>query len=375
MSTSLKAVLLVTLLVGVHLKSATINLTKDIKAKKTTEDGFLSNDSDDLPLGNFQNASYYGNVGFGKDAATGEINYIPVIFDTGSSWLWSATTGCACDAPQSGKYFNVQDSDFKSSGHDTTLNYGSGSAAGPVGTMTICLNEELCYDDQTIVAATSDSQMNGYASGIFGLSHKAGANNTPTLIDNLYDSGKLDERVFTVELRNENAQSSITIGKTSYENVKPGSTFSYANLLSGPEYSWYYTFNIEKVKLGSSVASNHLAIADTGTSLLCIPPSIADPFFQDSAFDGCEQTEGIYVCECSARDQFPNLEFTINGTTFDVTPEQYILPNEGNTCVVGIETFTPQGGLIVLGDVFLRTVVAVFDLQNESVGFAPATYA
>jgi len=135
----------------------------------------------------------------------------------------------------------------------------------------------------------------------------------------------------------------------------------------------YYSLNIEKIQLGSSVATNHKAIADTGTSLLAIPPEVADPFFKEPAFEYATLDQGTYILECSNIDKFPSLEFTIGGTAFEVKAEQYILPLEENYCQVGIMTYTPPNGLIVLGDVFLRTVVAVFDLQNETIGFAPAT--
>eukprot|EP00357_Protocruzia_adherens_P028493 CAMPEP_0114983644 /NCGR_PEP_ID=MMETSP0216-20121206/6817_1 /TAXON_ID=223996 /ORGANISM="Protocruzia adherens, Strain Boccale" /LENGTH=371 /DNA_ID=CAMNT_0002345655 /DNA_START=21 /DNA_END=1136 /DNA_ORIENTATION=- len=370
MSTGFKSLLLVTLVVGVHLQSATIELHKQVRQ----QDGkFLSLASGVVDLGNKNNLSYYGQIGFGKNTQTGEINWAPVIFDTGSSWLWVATEGCECSGVGSGVYVNLKDTDFKSSNQEVKLAYGKGQGQGELGTMTIYLTEEVSYAHQAMIGMQSDSGFNGgYTSGIFGLSHKAGANNTPTLIDNLYANGTIAQKLFTISLRNESQQSLITVGEVSYTNVVAGAEFKYVNLNLTSSDKYYYTFLVDEVQLGSTTASNHYAIADTGTSLLCIPPTLADPFFEDSAFDGCDNQNGLRICECSARSSFPSLKFTIGGTVYEITNEEYLIEDQGY-CVVGIETITPPGGLIVLGDIFLRNVVAVFDLGNETVGFAPAT--
>ena len=85
----------------------------------------------------------------------------------------------------------------------------------------------------------------------------------------------------------------------------------------------------------------------------------------------------------------PNIGFEMGGTTFELTPHQYIIKvcissiillftilkesSEGETfCLVGLQGFDQGEPLWILGDVFIGAYYTEFDVTNRRVGFAPS---
>lgn len=80
-----------------------------------------------VPLQDFMNAQYYGNVDIGTPGQT-----FKVIFDTGSSNLWVPSSKCPdCNHA---KYDHTRSATYRANGTRFEIHYGSGSLSGFVST-------------------------------------------------------------------------------------------------------------------------------------------------------------------------------------------------------------------------------------------------
>ncbi|MCJ1224429.1 hypothetical protein MMC12_001074 [Toensbergia leucococca] len=107
-------------------------------------------------------------------------------------------------------------------------------------------------------------------------------------------------------------------------------------------------------------------IVDSGTTLLYLPTGQADAI--NALFDPpavYSDDVGAYVVDCNAKA--PELGVQIGGEVFFISPLDLILNSEGS-CFTGVDD--GGDGPYILGDVFLKNVVAVFDVGASEMRFA-----
>lgn len=114
-------------------------------------------------------------------------------------------------------------------------------------------------------------------------------------------------------------------------------------------------------------STNFPAIVDSGTTLIYLPTELAaeinDLYDPPSVYI---EEEGVYENYCDATP--PTFAVRINGTDFYINAADMILNGAGDEdpetggCITGIQ----DGGTgpFILGDVFLKNVVAVFDVVS-----------
>ena len=114
-------------------------------------------------------------------------------------------------------------------------------------------------------------------------------------------------------------------------------------------------------------ASQVQVIVDSGTTLVYLPTGIADAV--NALFDPpavYSEDEGAYVVDCSA--EAPEFGVTIGSQTFFINGQDLILSNGDGTCISGVDD--AGDSLSILGDVFLKNVLAVFDVGASEMRFA-----
>lgn len=113
------------------------------------------------------------------------------------------------------------------------------------------------------------------------------------------------------------------------------------------------------------------AIVDSGTTLVYLSDELADAVAK--AFDppgGLNETIGLYTVPCGATP--PIFGASIGGKVFNVNPADLVLQSNKNTCLSGVQG--NHGGLWILGDVWMKAVLCVFDIGASRMGFAGRQY-
>ncbi|KAK6472011.1 gastricsin-like isoform X2 [Huso huso] len=327
------------------------------------------------PLMNYADMSYYGPITIGTPAQS-----FYVLFDTGSSNLWVASTYCSSQACTNHPVFDpTQSSTWSSNGQSFSLQYGTGSLTGVFGYDTVTIGG-IAISNQEVGLSTNEPGTNFvYAQfdGILGLAYPsiAAGGETPVM-DTMMQQNLLQANIFAFYLSQNEAQGSeVTFGGVD-QSQYTGDIY-WTDVTS--ETYWQIGingFSINNQETGWC-SGGCQAIVDTGTSLLTCPQQYLGYLQQ---YIGAQANEnGEYIIDCNNLANMPTISFNINGVNFPLPPSAYTIVNNQNGqqyCTSGIMgTYLPsQNGqpLWILGDVFLRQYYSVYDRQNNSVGFAAA---
>jgi hypothetical protein len=113
------------------------------------------------------------------------------------------------------------------------------------------------------------------------------------------------------------------------------------------------------------------AIVDSGTSLFYAPDYVANlhasQFIPPAVFD---VNNNVWSVQCNAIP--PVFGVVIKGKVFYVNPADMILQYSATECIAGIQP--NNGGLVILGDVWMKSVVSVFDIGAQMMRFAAREY-
>ncbi|KAL8836054.1 MAG: hypothetical protein Q9170_003067 [Blastenia crenularia] len=141
-----------------------------------------------------------------------------------------------------------------------------------------------------------------------------------------------------------------------------------------PEYE-YYTITLDGFSYGNQteVSMSTEAIVDSGTSLTFLPRDIAiainklfvpRPYLSDLA-------SNQWTVDCAAKA--PKVGISIANHTFFINPTDLIIKHTDGSCITGI-VWSGANRPAILGDVFLKNVLAVFDVGASEIRFASREY-
>lgn len=341
-----------------------------------------------------------------------------VIIDTGSSDTWLATTGFTCVNQTDnatlteadcyfGPLFQIDSSFTQIPDENFNITYADGEYLnGVVGFDSVTVAGIVVPKQEVGVVYLAAWDGDGISSGLMGLAFptltsaypgtnvSADENNNvtdnaatyPSIIDTIFEIDNLTQQMFSIALSRDEANTSyggvIAIGgipDLTDPTINASSTFVTTPIVvlatqfidpSQPQIQ-FYTIDITSISYGpadssslSTVLQGAQFIVDSGTTLVYIPTPEALAFnalFDPPAY-GYNET-GLFFVDCNATA--PSFAVTIAGETFEFNPFDLVMYAGDGECISGVQD---AGDLpdttYILGDTFLRNVLAVFDWGN-----------
>lgn len=130
------------------------------------------------------------------------------------------------------------------------------------------------------------------------------------------------------------------------------------------QFNPYRTTNPKKKPLYDLSIS---AIVDSGTSLLYAPNDVANAAASGFSPPGIyDQNSATYYVNCTATP--PTFGVAVGTKIFYVNAADMIVYSSATECISGVQP--KNGGLTILGDVWMKNVISVFDIGAEMMRFA-----
>eukprot|EP00741_Cyanophora_paradoxa_P004763 tig00000828_g4621.t1 len=350
--------------------TGTAGSTLTVKAVATAS---VATGDNSATIRNLANAQYSVPVSIGSPAQT-----FYLLVDTGSTDTWVINSNCTNCRARSTKYTSSASSTYAKDGRPFSIQYGSGAVEGVIGKETVSM-AGFSAAGQAIGLAHSSSGLGSSISGILGLAFPSIATPAmrPPLFDSIMTAHALAANVFTLTLADTTAESTLRIG-----GYPSGLTYYDLPLLSQD----YWAVAMPRLTVGTAGANLCLratckAIVDSGTSLFIGPTAViqsilsllaaAAPASATSAASGATRT-----WDCSGTQNLPTLYISLRGTgtqthVVALSPQQYVIGYGTRSCVYGFDALDSSSFDFILGDVFMRAAVTVFDRTNARVRISP----
>lgn len=312
-----------------------------------------------VPIGNLQDAEYYGPISIGTPKQT-----FNVIYDTGSSNLWVPGSTCKnCGTKPT--YKASASSTHKANGTIFKIQYGSGPVSGYLSeddtTIEGKIIKKQTFAEVTDVSGLGQLFLQSRMDGICGLAFgNISVDRVTTPFQNMWDQQLLDEPVFAFWLTPQDGQvGEFVLGGTDPAHYT--APFHYVRL----ESETYWQVPLVSATVGGKVFSTaKSAIVDSGTSLLVGPQADVLRFMTDIQ---AIRVQGEFVVPDSRVATLPHISFNMGGGNFTLTGAEYTIPVGQGYSLVAMQPGTP---FWILGDVFMRVWYTEFHYGIGRLGFA-----
>ncbi|KAI0882511.1 acid protease [Annulohypoxylon maeteangense] len=302
--------------------------------------------------------SYFIEANFGSE---GKSMYMLV--DTGASTTWVMGSGCTSSACTKHNTFGPNDSKtYNDTGSNYSVEYGSGEVSGHVVSDTISIAGLKVTIPFGVANVTSDQFSQFPFEGILGLSMVPN-----TWLAYVRDAKLIQSNVFGIALaRNSDGANDGEIAFGGPNTAKFKGDISYTTIQSGN--SWAIPMDDVLYDGKSANVKGRQAYIDTGTTFVFGPPSDVKSLY--ALVPGSKTTDKgtTYTVPCNSN---ASVSFSFSGQTWTASAKDFTsAPNGDGICfgnVYGME-FVP--GAWLLGDMFLKNVYSVFDVDQKRIGFA-----
>lgn len=266
--------------------------------------------------------------------------------------------------------------------YEVEVQFGSGTLTGYLAMDTFFMNG-MEIPEATFIEITEedgDVFQDGDFDGIVGLSFPDDADELPTLFDDIWETGLIDEQKFSFYLdRSDNSeQSAITFGGV--DNTKFEGDLTYHDVANED----YWSIAAQQLLVNNEdtgICTNDNAcklVIDSGTSLFTGPSDNLKTLFELlHPDDGCKNLVDL-----------PTITFVADGVNYDIKPEEYVLTvtesgvedphhhSDQDDVVECVGAFyeldipAPEGPIWVMGDIFMSKYYSVFDRETRKIGLA-----
>jgi len=312
-------------------------------------------------------------------------------FDTGSAdlWMWSTELPAAtikADGSSHTIYDPKKSSTFKAtSGASWKISYGDGSSAsGTVGTDNVTIGG-LLIKNQTIELAKvlSTEFASGAGDGLLGLAWGSINTVTPgpaqTPVESMIAQNDISasEELFTANLGSWRDASDPDKGESFYTFGFIDQDILTAAGVDEPFYTpvdnsqgfWMFNSTSASVNGTSIPRDGNTAIADTGTTLALVDDATCKAIYAAIPGSTYDSTQQGYTFPTSVTaDQLPVVTFAVGDQQFAVQKEDLAFADAGNGMVFGGIQSRGDMTFDILGDTFLKSIYAIFDVGNTRFG-------
>ena len=320
--------------------------------------------------------SYMGIQFFGPASIGTPNQNFQVVYDTGSSNLWVPAASCGTSCGLKPRFDESRSSTYVANGEPFAVTYGSGPVNGYMSQDTVTVGS-ISVQAQLFAEVTNATGL-GMAfavaqwSGILGLAFAdISVNAAPPVFYSMMQQYPNMQQLFSFYLPKSDSET----GELNFGAIDP--TKYTGQLTSVPLIAEnYWQTEMQSFALGNqTIHGSANIIVDSGTSLLTGPTAVVNQIA--AALGANQMVPGRYLLDCSLIPYYPNMQITIGGTTWILTPQDYIINAEDANveCILGMMgmDMPPQvGPLWIMGDVFMKKVFTVFDFGNQMLHFAYA---
>jgi len=329
-------------------------------------------------------AEYLCNISIGTPGQT-----LLLDFDTGSSDLWVFSTELSSSLRKGHTAFNSSKSSTWKAGTNQTwqIQYGDGStASGDVGYDTVNIGGVTVKSQAVELAKTLSAQFaQGSGDGLLGLAWPSintvmtnGASDPQsTPVANMISQGDIpaDAQLFTGALysyRDTGDSSFYTFGYIDQSLVTASGQEVEWTPIDNSQGFWMFPSTASTINGQTTTQSGNTAIADTGTTLCLVSDEVCEALYnQIPGASYNEEYQGYIIPNTVTVDQLPTFSVSVGDNQFVIQKEDILFSAADSSNWYGGVQSRGDNPFDILGDVFLKSIYAIWDQGNTRFGAVP----